>query len=178
MTCRETVLTATTFGARGVADAEVSCAGRGVRIVVPLGDVYSHGAGEPVEVYDAESVGVPDCCRRAVRHEALFVTNGGGRPSSLRRRSGGVKLEAAVLGDHREPVGAASTKSGRFRTAGWVGPGERDGKVYERNRCRYASSGNASSNPVDVGWYAVHVRPSFRAGDSWSGLLFAAGRPR
>jgi hypothetical protein len=30
------------------------------------------------------------------------VTNGGGRPSSLRRRSGGVKLEAAVLGDHRE----------------------------------------------------------------------------
>ena len=54
-------------------------------------------------------------------------------------------------------AGAASTKSGRPRTTGWVGPGERDGKVYARNRCCYASSGNASSNPVDVGWYAVQI---------------------
>jgi hypothetical protein len=30
-----------------------------------------------------------------VRHEALLMPDGGGRPSSLRRRSGGVKLEAA-----------------------------------------------------------------------------------
>ena len=30
-----------------------------------------------------------------VRHEALSVPNGGGRPSSPHRRSGGVKLEAA-----------------------------------------------------------------------------------
>jgi hypothetical protein len=30
-----------------------------------------------------------------VRHEALSVPNGGGRPSSPCRRSGGVKLEAA-----------------------------------------------------------------------------------
>jgi hypothetical protein len=36
-------------------------------------------------------------------------------------------------------VGAASTKLGRFRTAGWAGPGERNGKVYARNRCCYAS---------------------------------------
>ena len=55
-------------------------------------------------------------------------------------------------------VGAASTKLGRSRTAGWAGPGERDGKVYARNRCRYASSRNASSNPVDVGWFAVQTR--------------------
>ena len=67
-------------------------------------------------------------------------------------------------------VGAASTKSGRPSTTGWVGPGERDGKVHVRNRCRYASSGNASSNPVDVGWLAVQTRPSCRAGNSWSGV--------
>jgi len=30
-----------------------------------------------------------------VRHEALSVPDGGGRPLSPRRRSGGVKLEAA-----------------------------------------------------------------------------------
>jgi hypothetical protein len=30
-------------------------------------------------------------------------------------------------------AGAASTKSRRFRTAGWAGRGERDGKVYARN---------------------------------------------
>ena len=36
-------------------------------------------------------------------------------------------------------MGAASTKSRRPGTAGWAGRGERDGKVYERNRLRYAS---------------------------------------
>jgi hypothetical protein len=67
-------------------------------------------------------------------------------------------------------VGAASTKLGRPRTAGWVGPGERDGKVYARNRCCYASSGNASSNPVDMGWFAVQTRCSCRAGNFWFGI--------
>ena len=37
-------------------------------------------------------------------------------------------------------VGAAVTKSGRSWTTGRVGPGERDGTVYERNRCCKASS--------------------------------------
>ena len=36
-------------------------------------------------------------------------------------------------------AGAASTKSRRPGTAGWAGRGERDGKVYARNRLRYAS---------------------------------------
>jgi hypothetical protein len=67
-------------------------------------------------------------------------------------------------------VGAASTKLGRPRTTGWVGPGERDGKVYARNRCRYASSGNASSNPVDVGWFAVQTRLADWAGNFRSGI--------
>jgi hypothetical protein len=67
-------------------------------------------------------------------------------------------------------VGAASTKSRRFGTAGWAGRGERDEKVYARNRCCYASSRVASSNPVDVGWLAVRTRSSFRAGNSRKGL--------
>ena len=96
--------------------------------------------------------------------------DGGERPSSPCRRSGVVKLEAAVPWGSPGSVGAASTKSGRPSTTGWVGPGERDGKVYARNRCRYASSGNASSNPVDVGWFAVQTRPRFRAGNSWFGI--------
>ena len=67
-------------------------------------------------------------------------------------------------------MGAASTKSGRPGTAGWVGPGERDGKVYVRNRCCYASLGNASSNPVDAGWFAVQTCPSFRVGNFRFGI--------
>jgi hypothetical protein len=59
-------------------------------------------------------------------------------------------------------VGAAATKSGRPSTAGWAGPGERDGTVYERNRCCKASSSQTSSNPVDVGWVAVHVRAALK----------------
>jgi hypothetical protein len=68
-------------------------------------------------------------------------------------------------------VGAASTKSRRPGTAGWGGRGERNGKVYERNRCCYASLRSASSNPVDVGWFAMHTCPVAKgAGNSRSGL--------
>ena len=65
--------------------------------------------------------------------------NGGVRPSIACRRSGGMKLEAARAAGRRGRVGAASTKSRRSSTAGWGGRGERNGKVYVRNRCRYAS---------------------------------------
>ena len=67
-------------------------------------------------------------------------------------------------------MGAASTKSGRSGTAGWAGPGERDEKVYVRNRCRYASSSNASSNPADVGWFAVRTHLWFEVGNSLPGI--------
>ena len=66
-------------------------------------------------------------------------------------------------------MGAASTKSRRFGTAGRAGRGERDEKVYERNRCCYASSRVASSNPVDVGWLAVRTAPHF-GWELWAGL--------
>jgi hypothetical protein len=76
--------------------------------------------------------------RMWVRHGALaFRIEVRDRPSP-RRRSGGVKLEAARAGVAGEG-GAASTKSRRLGTAGWAGRGERDGKVYARNRLRYAS---------------------------------------
>jgi N-terminal domain of reverse transcriptase len=74
-----------------------------------------------------------------VRHEALVFPDGGGRPRSLRRRSGGDEAGGSLSRGSPGRAGAASTKSRRFSTAGWAGRGERDGKVYERNRLRYAS---------------------------------------
>src|SRR3954468_19108157 len=56
-------------------------------------------------------------------------------------------------------MGAAATKSGRSGTTGRAVPGERDGTVYARNRCREASSSSTSSNPVDLGWCAVRTHP-------------------
>ena len=73
-----------------------------------------------------------------VRHEALLLTDGGERPSisllSQRCCEAGGSLTRGSVGR----TGAASTKSRRFGTAGWAGRGERDGKVYARNRCCYA----------------------------------------
>ena len=74
-----------------------------------------------------------------VRHEALVFPDGGGRPRSLRRRSGGDEAGGSLNRGSPGRAGAASTKLRRFSTAGWAGRGERDGKVYERNRLRYAS---------------------------------------
>ena len=73
------------------------------------------------------------------------------RPSP-RRRSGGVEAGGSLTQGSLVRVGAASTKSRRPGTTGRAGRGERDGKVYARNRFRYASSRIASSNPVDSGW--------------------------
>lgn len=49
-------------------------------MVVPLATSTHTGAGEPVEVYDAGSVGVPDCCRTSTW--VCFLIGG----SSTRRR--------------------------------------------------------------------------------------------
>jgi hypothetical protein len=67
-------------------------------------------------------------------------------------------------------VGAASTKSRRFGTAGWAGRGERDGKVYARNRCRYASLGRASSKPGGFGLVGGAYSPLITGGNSRSGF--------
>ena len=81
-----------------------------------------------------------------------------------------MKLEVAGAGGRRG--GWEQPRQSRVgpSTAGWVGPGERDGKVYERNRCCYASSSNASSNPVDRGWLAVRIRFVSGVENSWSGI--------
>ena len=80
-----------------------------------------------------------DLIRACVRHEALSFTDGGERPSisspSWRWGEAGGSLIRGSPGR----AGAASTKSRRFSTAGWAGRGEQDGKVYARNRLRYAS---------------------------------------
>lgn len=75
--------------------------------------------------------------RRAPR--GAVVSDGGERPPSPRCRSDVVKLAAARPEERRVRAGAAATKSGRPSTAGWAGSGERDGKVYARNRCRKTS---------------------------------------
>ncbi|MEV5704422.1 Scr1 family TA system antitoxin-like transcriptional regulator [Actinoallomurus sp. NPDC052274] len=62
-------------------------------------------------------------------------------------------------------VGAASTKSRQRSTAECVGCGERDRKVYERNRLRYTSSSSTSSNSVDMGWVAVRTYPHIAGGE-------------
>jgi len=82
------------------------------------------------------TVGVDE---HVVRHEALFVSDGGGRPTWPGRRSGEVKLAVVGPGGRRVLMGAAATKSGRFGTTGRAVPGEQNGKVYARNRCRKAS---------------------------------------
>jgi hypothetical protein len=56
------------------------------------------------------------------------------RPSQRLGEAGGSLSRGSAV-----RAGAASTKSRRPGTAGWDGRGERDGKVYERNRLRYAS---------------------------------------
>ena len=74
------------------------------------------------------------------------------------RRSGLVKLTAARAGRRRRGWEAAVTKSGRVGTARRLGSGERDGEVYVRNQRLKPLSDTASSNLVDVGWYAAHAR--------------------
>jgi len=61
--------------------------------------------------------------------------SGGERPSPPSCRSGAVKLGAAGLGRCRDGWQAAPTKPWRVGTARRRGCGERDGKVYARNRC-------------------------------------------
>src|ERR1017187_10340957 len=79
------------------------------------------------------------CACGSCSPRGVVVPDGGERPSisspSQRRGEAGGSLIRGSPGR----AGAASTKPGRFSTAGWAGPGERDGKVYERNRCCYAS---------------------------------------
>ena len=99
--------------------------------------------------------------RIRLRHEALLSRMEVRDRPSLRRRSGGAKAGGSLVRRSPGRVGAASTKSRRFGTAGRAERGERDEKVYERNRCCYASSRVASSNPVDVGWLAARTAPHF-----------------
>ena len=72
--------------------------------------------------------------RDGVRHEALLFPDGGGRPSSPCRRSGGVKLRAAEVAGRRlrreQPFDEVRVGPG---TAERAGRGERDEKVYARN---------------------------------------------
>src|SRR5262249_17346441 len=89
----------------------------------------------------------------------MYRMGGKDRPS-FSRRSGGTEREEVCPRGSPGRTEATSTKSRRSRTTGWAGRGEQDGKVYARNRLRYASRQLASSNPVDLGWFAVRTHPS------------------
>ena len=110
---------------------------------------------------DGEAAGAP---RGAV------VSDGGERPPSLCRRSSGVKLGQPEPGTVVR-VGAASTKTGRFSTAGWAGSGERDGKVYERNRLV-----TPRIWPAQIRWIGlVGCAPASHDGRGTPGRIFASG---
>src|SRR5713101_470336 len=72
------------------------------------------GAGLAQGQEPAEADGAP---RGAV------VPDGGGRPRSPRRRSGGGEAGGSLGRGSPVRAGAASTKSRRFSTAGWAGRG-------------------------------------------------------
>jgi len=50
------------------------------------------------------------------------------------RRSGASVAGGSLTREMSVRARAAATKPGRFSTARWIGSGERDAEVYERNR--------------------------------------------
>lgn len=71
-------------------------------------------------------------------------------------------------------AGAAVTKPGRSSTARWIGPGERDAEVYERNRrLRPVMSHRPEIWRIWAG-RGAHPLPHRGAGNSWAGLCLQA----
>ena len=73
-------------------------------------------------------------------------------------------------------------KSGRFGTTGRAVPGERDGKVYARNRCRKAlivDQFEPGGSGLDSGAYpgrAASARRRVGSGNCRNGLCVGSGR--
>jgi hypothetical protein len=75
------------------------------------------------------------------------------------RRSGSLKLRAALILEAQERVGAALTTTGRVGTTRRPGSGKRDGTVYVcRNQWSNPLKSRTGSNLVDLGRVAVHAR--------------------
>jgi hypothetical protein len=71
-----------------------------------------------------------------VRREALLIrVEVKDRPPLILPQDG--EAEGSLTWEAPGRAGAALTKPERFSTARWGGSGERDGKEYARNRCRY-----------------------------------------
>jgi hypothetical protein len=95
---------------------------------------------------------------RIVRHEAPVA------PGGMREPTFGLSQQVVEVGgspslDAQVRVGAALTTPGRVGTARRLGPGQRDGKVYEcRNQRWNPLKRITGSNLVDVGRVAAHDR--------------------
>jgi hypothetical protein len=91
---------------------------------------------DPHRLDGGKVVGVDE---HVVRHEALLFRMEVRDLDRFAVAAAGGSWRQPALGERRGWVGAAATKSGRSGTTGRAVPGERDGKVYVRNRCRKAS---------------------------------------
>jgi hypothetical protein len=109
----------------------------------------------------------PACCcaGRCSAPRGAVDPDGGERPSiSLLSQQWGEAGGSLIRGSPGR-AGAASTKSRRSGTAGRAGRGERDGKVYARNRLRYASLHRASSEPSGCGLVCGAYSPIITGGE-------------
>jgi hypothetical protein len=131
------------------------------------------GAGEPVEVYGAGVLVAAGLLRESSAPRGAVDSDGGGRPSSPCRRSGGVKLEAAVPGDRRgwweQP------------RQSWVGPGLPDGPGPVSETGRY-TRGTGVVTPLQATpalirwmWAGSRCRPAPHFGRETSGSVCSLG---
>src|SRR5215207_6381342 len=136
------------------------------------------GAGEPVAGVWRGGLGCRWIVATSSAPRGPVDSDGGGRPSSPCRRSGGVKLEAAVPGDRRgwweQP------------RQSWVGSGLPDGSGPVSETGRY-TRGTGVVTPLHATpalirwmWAGSRCRPAPHFGRETSGpaLLFGTGRPR
>src|SRR5229473_4212162 len=88
----------------------------------------------------------------------------------FRRRSGGIKLEAARPGGRRE--GREQPRQSRAGSALPDGPGavSETGRYTQGTGVVTPLEPLASSNPVDSGWMAARTRSPSRAGNSRQGV--------
>jgi hypothetical protein len=88
------------------------------------------------------------------------------------RRSGASVAGGSLIREVPGRAGAAATKPGRSSTARWIGSGERDAEVYERNR-RLRPVMSHRLEPGGSGPVAVRTQPFITGGELPGGFVIA-----